>query len=310
VATTQDLISYYAGLLILQYLGKPKAYATIEALVTPVIMGTSSTQLVSLSAAPTSGTFTLSYNGNASASINWNDSYAAIQTTLQAVTGLSSVTVTGSLASQAITITMTGVTQPLMLVVASNALLSSGQAITIDVAASGDPAPLAVENGFNLTGSSTAVGAQLDILGKYVGVTRSGYSFSGVPITLGDSDFLSLITMAAIKNSSGSSLSTIQSLLHTFFPGKILVFDYANMTMSYLISSSVGSNNLVQLFVTEKILPKPMGVTLADTIYGPTITTFFGFRTYDVNTANNSPFNTYDVYNTGTPWLSYSNGIE
>lgn len=37
--TDQELIDYYADLLILQYRGKPKAYATIQALVKNVIMG-------------------------------------------------------------------------------------------------------------------------------------------------------------------------------------------------------------------------------------------------------------------------------
>lgn len=36
--TTQELIDYYANLLILQYIGQPRAYATIQALVEPTIM--------------------------------------------------------------------------------------------------------------------------------------------------------------------------------------------------------------------------------------------------------------------------------
>lgn len=36
--TTQEIVDYYADLLILQYLEKPKAYATIQTLVEPVIM--------------------------------------------------------------------------------------------------------------------------------------------------------------------------------------------------------------------------------------------------------------------------------
>ena len=170
--------------------------------------------------------------------------------------------------------------------------------------------PLAVQNAFNLTGPSPAVGAQLDILGKYAGVTRTGYGFNGSPITLDDADFLTLIQMAIAKNNAGSSLSVIQALIHQFFPGEMLVFDYANMQMSYLVNSSIGSANLVQpFFVTEGLLPKPMTVQLAVVIYAPIINAFFGFRTYDLPATNSSPFNTYDSYNMGAPWLSYDNAI-
>jgi hypothetical protein len=172
--TTQELINYYANLLILQYIGKSKAYATIQAVVTPVVMG----QL-----------------------------------------------------------------------------------------------PLAVQNAFNMDG--TAVGVQLDTLGKYAGVTRNGYSVSGQPISLSDADFFTFIKLAVLTNSEGSDLNTIQNLLHTFFPGELFVFDHKEMRMSYLISSTVGSQNLIQLFITEGLLPKPMGVELAAPIYSSNLK-FFG----------------------------------
>lgn len=210
--TTQELINYYANLLISQYVGKPNAYAHMQTLVTPVIM---------------------------------------------------------------------------------------------------DQLPLQVQNAYNLTGSSPAIGPQLDVLGKYAGVTRTVNGFSG-PITLSDSDFLSLILLAIVTNNAGSSLYDIQSLLQINFAGQIFVFDYANgdiMRMSYFISSSVGSQNLVEAFVAEGLLPHPMGVELGITVYFPVINTFFGFRTYDAPGMNNSPFNTYDVYNNNSPWLSYSDGV-
>lgn len=191
--TTQDIINYYANLLIIQYKGKPKAYATIQTVVTPVIM---------------------------------------------------------------------------------------------------DQLPTKVMNAFNLIGSSPAVGVQLDVLGKYVGVKRTGVGFNG-QITLNDADFLTLIQFAIIRNHAGSDLAEIQALMNQFFPGEVLVFDYSNMHMSYLISSSIGSQNLIQLVVSEGLLPKPMGVALSTTVYTPTITSFFGFRTYFLPAFRSSPFNSY-----------------
>jgi hypothetical protein len=296
---------YYAGLLILQYLNKVKATATIQAMVAPVVMPQTTTENIAFATIPSSGTFVLNYNSLTTAAINWNDSAATIQGKLQALTGLGSVTVTGSIASGVLTVTFTSVPPPAaMLSVDSN---TTGVVIT--VTATDVILPLALQNAFNLTGSSTASGVQLNTLGKYAGVTRTGTGFNGVTITLSDADFLSLIQVAILRNSSGSSLSTIQALLAQFFPGEIYVFDYQNMQMSYLINSSIGSFNLAQLLVTENLLPKPMGVSLALTIYSPSINLFFGFRTYILPAYNNTPFNSYASYNSTWVWLSYQNAV-
>lgn len=208
--TTQELIDYYANLLILQYKGKPKAYATIQTLVTPVIM---------------------------------------------------------------------------------------------------DQLPVQVQDAFNLIGPDFAEGVQLDVLGKYAGVKRSGYGFEGQPITLDDADFVQLIRLGILENSSGSSLAEIQQLLFNFFPGQILVFDYQNMHMSYLISSGIGSQNFLQLAVKEGLLPRPMTVGISYIVFAPVINMFFQFRTYDFPGVNGEPFNTYDVYHMDWPWISYSDTI-
>lgn len=204
--TAEDIVKYYADLLILQYLGQPRAYETIKTVVRPVIM---------------------------------------------------------------------------------------------------DQLPTQVQDAFNI---GTAVGAQLDIIGTYVGVSRSGYGFTG-PITLDDDDFTQFIRVAIIRNQSGSSLSEIQNLLFQYFPMQLLVFDHANMSMSYFMNSSVGSLDLAELFVTTGLLPKPMGVELAALIYVPDVTNLFGFRTYDLPAYNVSPFNTYDSYDMDAPWLSYSDAV-
>lgn len=207
--SVQSTIDYYAKLLILQYLGKAKAYATIKTLVTPVVM---------------------------------------------------------------------------------------------------DQLPISVQNAYNMTGSGISQGVQLDVLGKYVGVTRTGQGFTSL-ITLSDADFLIFIQMAIISNSAGSSLATIQGFINQFFPGQVLVFDYQNMHMSYLISSTVGSQDLIQLLITEGRLPKPMGVSLSVVVYVPIIDKFFGFRTYRLPATNSSPFNSYTDYQTDRPWLSYADGV-
>jgi hypothetical protein len=81
------------------------------------------------------------------------------------------------------------------------------------------------------------------------------------------------------------------------------------MQMSYLISTSVGSLVLAQTLVANNLLFRPLGVSIATTVFAANINTFFGFRTYSINTINNSPANTYSSYNMSRPWLSYANGV-
>lgn len=306
---TRELIDYYANLLILQYVGKARAYATIQTLVNPVVMPQVSTQEITFVLAPTSGTFVLSYDGVSSAAINWNDSAGTIQTKLQAIAGLESVTVSGAISDLSLIITFVDVPPPaLILVLESNTLLNSGDSVGVTITETDETLPIAVQNSFNVTGTDYARGVQLDVIGKYAGVTRTGSGFTA-PITLDDADFISLIQVAIIKNSAGSSLATIQELLHQFFPDQILVFDYQNMQMSYLVSTSVGSPELIQLFITEGLLPEPMGVGISLIIYAPVINMFFGFRTYSAPAFNSTPFNDYADYQTDWPWLSYANAI-
>lgn len=173
--------------------------------------------------------------------------------------------------------------------------------------------PNLVQNGFNIAGSSgLAVGVQLDVIGKYNGVTRYGNGFNGQPITLDDSDFVKLIQLATARNFAGSSLENIQALLQIFFAGDILVFDYQNMSMSYLISTTLGSQNLLELFVTEGLLPKPMGVSLSVGA-APIITNFFGFQ--DARLAlppgviNNTGFNDATDYLGVGIWLDADTSV-
>lgn len=205
--TDAELIKYYADLLIIQYRGKPKAYANVQAWVDPAIMN----QL-----------------------------------------------------------------------------------------------PVAVQDAFTL---GTAEGVQLDVIGKYAGVTRYGRGLDGHAITLNDADFTKFILLAIIENSSGSSLDEIQNLLQVYFAGEIFVFDYQDMRMSYFLNASVISDDLAQVFVTSGRLPKPTAVQLGSTIFSPNIDHFFAFRTYPLPAYNASPFNDYAAYNMDYPWLSYVDAI-
>lgn len=311
--STLDLVNYYVGLLIQQYTSKPKATGTVRAQVTPVLMPQATVQVLTFDPVPTEGEWILVYDDEVSDPLVYNASDADVMTALTFILGNLGydppTSVTGNMTDGFTIVYNETVGVALSLSLDPSSTISDGSTASVMTCTETDETlPLAVQNGFNLTGDDTAVGAQLDALGKYAGVSRTGRGFT-TQITLDDTDFLSLIRMAIVQNNSGSSLATIQALLAQFFPDQMLVFDYKNMRMSYLVSEAVGSQELIQLFITEGLLPKPMGVQLALVIYAPDIYNFFGFRTYTAVAFNSRPFNSYADYQTTWPWLSYAEAV-
>lgn len=311
---TLELIKYYADLLILQYIGKPRAYATMQTVVTPFTMPQTSVQTLTFSPIPDAGTFTLGWNGGVTDAISWDSTAEEIQDIIRSLSengisggnaaatgsdivdggsafdtgsdtldggdaagfGLGGVVVTGSIASGLLTITLYGVEPPANLFeVDTNTLTSSGDPVAITIEETDVTLPIAVMDAYNVTGADIAQGVQLDVIGKYVGVSRTAQGFTA-QITLDDTDYLTLIQLAIIKNNSGSSLETIVGLLFQFFGNEIVVYDYADMFMSYSISSSIGTDDVVQLMVVEGLLPKPMGVGQIIIIFDDT--NAFGFE--------------------------------
>lgn len=306
---TNDVINYYANLLALQYVGKPRAYANVQTKVTPVTMPQTTTEDITFELIPDSGAFTLFYGATESASINWNDSFGTIQSILQAISGLGSISVTGSIASGTLTVTFTGVTPPaLVLTLGANTLLSSGSPVIPLITETDVLLPIAVQDAFNLIGPNPAQGVQLDVIGKYVGVARTNRGFT-TQITLDDTDFMTLIQVATVENNAGSSTATIVGLLNQFFPQQIFLFDHQNMEFDYYISTVIGSQDLIQVFITEGLLPKPMAVRIRVIIYAPILNMFFGFRTYEAPAFNVTPFNSYSSYILTWPWLTYKDAI-
>lgn len=161
--------------------------------------------------------------------------------------------------------------------------------------------PNQVQDAFDI---ETAVGVQLDVLGKYVGANRMGYTASG-PVTLDDDDFRVLIKLQIIKNNSGSSLATIQELLAANFAGQILVSDNQDMGLNYVVVESLGTSDLLNVIAYGGYLPAPMAVETSVTFVPSHEFPFFGFRTYSAPDLTVAPFNSYAFYNLQAPWLSY-----
>lgn len=93
------------------------------------------TQVITFSGIAASGTFKISYKAVSSAAINWNDNAATIQTRIRAIAGgaLAAITVAGTIGSQTLTITMTGVSNPALLGYNTNSLATvAPAAITLN----------------------------------------------------------------------------------------------------------------------------------------------------------------------------------
>lgn len=92
-----------------------------------------SVEVLTFSGLAASGTFVLNFGALATAAINWNDAVLVIQGKIQALSGYGAAQVSGSIASESLSITMPGSFGPLpLVVVSSNSLATSGSvAITI-----------------------------------------------------------------------------------------------------------------------------------------------------------------------------------
>jgi hypothetical protein len=167
-----------------------------------------------------------------------------------------------------------------------------------------DLLPIDAVNAYNI---ETAIGKQLDILGKYIGQSRNGYDFSG-PVTLSDTDYRQILKLKIIQNNYGSSLSEIQNFLKTYFLDQIFVFDFSNMRIGYYVDTSI-TTTVLEFFIMSGLLPRPMGVEISSVIYFANLDIFFGFRTYYYSGYKNSPLNTYASYQTNRPWLKYADAV-
>jgi len=162
---------------------------------------------------------------------------------------------------------------------------------------------VALDSAFDL---DSAVGEQLDVLGRIVGIERnvlavpkSFFGFSSNPISLGfadkfdptrqgglffdkfgsaftdfqlnDSEYRNLIKVKAAFNRSSGYLSSndfvsIQSVVLSVFDGQAYVSDNLDMTITLNASQYIGANR-VNLIVALGLLPRPQGVTYTNTVY-------------------------------------------
>ena len=157
-----------------------------------------------------------------------------------------------------------------------------------------------VINGFNL---DTAEGKQLDILGKYIGLSRNVKEKVGsyASVILTDDQYRLLLQLKLICNTSYSATSQIKKALYELFPNDIRLFDRRNMQMEYQLSEKF--DGLENVIMAEELLPFPMGLGFTVVIV-PDLLQLYGYYGYDG--LNNNP-NGYSSYTDGFrgKFLSY-----
>lgn len=133
-----------------------------------------------------------------------------------------------------------------------------------------------VAEGFDL---DTAVGNQLDILGKLIGVNRFYQETGEVLSRLSDDDYRLILRLRIVQNNSDHSEKSIDDGLFLFFTDKIVMSASDNMTMVYFVKSD--SERIALIAFSKGVLPRPMGVNLNGLIVRDN--SFFGLITYNTN---------------------------
>ncbi len=92
------------------------------------------------------------------------------------------------------------------------------------------------------------------------------YSFAtGQNSNLTDAEYRLVIKLKAILNGNDGTLASIMLYLQQFFPGTVFLTDNKDMTLAYVVYSTVPlSQELLEIY-----LPRPMGVGITVTIVNP-----------------------------------------
>jgi phage gp36-like protein len=117
----------------------------------------------------------------------------------------------------------------------------------------------AVRDGFDI---NTAVGVQLDIVGKYVGASRNQQGTA----PLGDDEFRIVIKTKIAKNSCDQTYAAIDNYIWFFFKDplqnkpRIWLIDNLDMTMTYYCS--LFDKDTMDYAQKYDLLPRPAGVAI------------------------------------------------
>lgn len=158
-------------------------------------------------------------------------------------------------------------------------------------------------NGYNI---ETAIGAQQDLLGEYLGVDRF-YVSDGDLVALSDDDYRIILKLKAIANTSDLSHKSLDDSLYSFFSNTVRMDSDGNMEMTYFVPKN--KTPVILAAIQKEVLPRPMGVRCSYIIeYDKR---FFGFCTYQNQTAvYKTGFRTYNNPDKVGEVLNYDKRVE
>ena len=158
-------------------------------------------------------------------------------------------------------------------------------------------------NGYDI---DTAVGAQQDLLGEYLGVDRY-YVEDDNLVALSNDDYRIILKLKAIANTSDLSHKSLDDSLYSFFGNTIRMDSDGNMEMTYFVPKN--KTPVILAAIQKEVLPRPMGVRCSYIIeYDKK---FFGFCTYTNQLAiYKTGFRTYTNPDKVGEVLTYSKRIE
>jgi hypothetical protein len=135
-----------------------------------------------------------------------------------------------------------------------------------------------------------AVGNQLDVLGEWIGISRTVpfQPTGGVSPVLDDTTYRLLLEATIFNNTWDSTIASLYKAWNVLFPnGRLIIQDNQNMTAN--ISHTGAFTSIVQDLINNgMIVPRPEGVLYNPTA-GPSSRPYFG---YDLNTSDIAGFDT------------------
>lgn len=105
---------------------------------------------------------------------------------------------------------------------------------------------LDIPEAYNL---NTAIGVQLDAIGKILGLPR--YNFD-------DNQYRILLNLKVITNNGGVTMKEIDDVLYEFFGKSIVCHNNQDMSLTYIVFPEY--EPLIPVFQSERLLPAPLGV--------------------------------------------------
>lgn len=134
----------------------------------------------------------------------------------------------------------------------------------------GDGLLLQLYNAFNV---DTTTGAQLDAIGRFLGVERFG---------LDDELYRVLLNFKIVVDNGGSSMRDIDEILYEFFGRDIVCHNNQDMSLTYIMLNEYSP--LIPIVVANNLLPAPLGVgvSIINRVNLPDL--IFGFKRGNITT--------------------------